>query len=163
MRQWAARVGAGVFVVFAAVVAVNAYRAMSAAPSDNTASQAPAGTATCTPAPCTDLQGYTLWVSNVRIEGKLVHMTVMFKNSSSSTHAAPEDLALVDQGNRTSQITTSGADCSTFTRHEFSHGQTLGPINICFHVNDTTPPFRLVWSPDMGAFCCETGLLLNPS
>jgi len=37
----------------------------------------------CSPAPCASVQGYTLWVSSLKIEGDLVSMQVTFKNASS--------------------------------------------------------------------------------
>ena len=48
----------------------------------------------CSPGPCVDLKGYTLWVSDIKFEGDLVRMTVKFRNSSTATHASPEDLNL---------------------------------------------------------------------
>src|ERR1700686_4712192 len=54
----------------------------------------------CSPGPCTNLGGYTLWISNVRVDNDLVRMTVKFQNSSSSTHASPEDLQLIDNSRR---------------------------------------------------------------
>ena len=37
-------------------------------------------------------------------------------------------------------------------------GETFGPLDICFRVTNTAPPFLLRWAPDEGAFCCETEL-----
>jgi len=43
----------------------------------------------CTPAPCANLRGYTLWVTNLGVQGNLVSMEITFRNSSNSTHASP--------------------------------------------------------------------------
>ncbi|HAC46459.1 MAG TPA: hypothetical protein DCF65_10385, partial [Chloroflexi bacterium] len=43
----------------------------------------------CTPAPCANLRGYTLWVTNLDLQGNLVTIHITFRNSSDSTHASP--------------------------------------------------------------------------
>src|SRR6266508_4105447 len=88
--------------------------------------------------------------------------TVKFQNSSAATHASPEDLHLIDSGRRSS-IPTTDAGCKTFARTEFSDGKTFGPIDICFRVANSTPPFILHWTPDIGAFCCERDLTIWPT
>src|SRR6202165_3314950 len=138
----------GIFggLIAAAVVAAGAYAALKA------------------PGPCTSLGGYTLWVSNIHVDNDLVHMTVKFQNSSSSTHASPEDLQLIDASRRSSIPLSDVTGCNTWTRHEFTkRGETFGPIDICFRVTNTAAPFLLRWSPDEGAFCCETSLKLYPT
>jgi hypothetical protein len=107
--------------------------------------------------------GYTLWVSNVTVEGNVVRMQVRFKNSSDATHASPEDLSLIDGSHHTSKLVTDASDCNTWSRHEFANGATFGPIDVCFRVTDTTPPFTLHWTPDLGFICCETDLTINPT
>ena len=78
----------------AAVVAVTAYQSLHAPlPPSSDTSLAPEN---CSPGPCADVQGYTLWLSNINVNGDLVTMQVKFQNSSPSTHAAPEDLQLID-------------------------------------------------------------------
>jgi len=115
----------------------------------------------CTPGPCVDLKGYTLWVSDIKFEGDLVRMTVKFRNSSTATHASPEDLHLIDAGRRQNIPVTDVAGCKTWTRHEFRNGALFGPIDICFHVSNTTRPFILHWTPDLGPFCCEASLRIT--
>ncbi len=143
-------------LIVAAVVAVTAYQAL------HTPLQASSDTnlapENCSPGPCTDVQGYTVWISNVTVEGDLVRMQVKFRNSSPSTHASPEDLQLIDASRHASGLVTDAAGCNTWNRHEFSNGATFGPIDICFRVSNTTRPFILRWAPDLGLFCCETNI-----
>ena len=117
----------------------------------------------CSPGPCTNLNGYTIWVSNIHLDKDIVHLTVKFKNSSTSTHASPEDLVVIDAERRQSSPATDVPGCKSFARHEFSKGETYGPIDLCFRVTDTTPPFILHWSPDLGAFCCQHDLTIWPT
>ncbi len=115
----------------------------------------------CTPGPCANVQGFTLWVSDVRVESDIVRMQVRFKNSSDSTHASPEDLQLIDGSRHSSGLVTGVAGCNTWTRHEFAGGATFGPIDVCFRATNPTPPFVLRWSPDLGLFCCETDIKIT--
>jgi len=116
----------------------------------------------CSPGPCANLQGFSLWISNVSVDGTLVKMRVKFHNSSRATHASPDDLQLIDTSRHISPVVTDSADCKTWTRYEFKNGATFGPIDICFRVYNSTPPFLLHWAPDLGAFCCETDININP-
>jgi hypothetical protein len=115
----------------------------------------------CSPGPCVDVQGFTLWISDVKFEGDLVRMTVKFRNSSTATHASPEDLQLIDASRHSSIPLTDMPGCKTWTRHEFRSGAMFGPIDICFRVTNTTRPFILHWTPDLGPFCCETTLKIT--
>ncbi len=146
-------------LVVAAIVAVAAFQALHA-PQESSGSGAPV-TENCSPGPCADVQGFTLWVTNVQVNGNLVAMTVRFRNSSAATHASPEDLQLIDTSRRTSGLVTDLPGCKTWTRHEFNNGATFGPIDVCFRVNNATPPFVLRWSPDLGLFCCETDIKIT--
>jgi hypothetical protein len=152
----------GVFVglIVAALVAGAAYAALKAPLS--TAPNSNLNPENCSPGPCANLNGYTLWVSRVRVQNDIVYMTVKFQNSSSATHASPDDLHLIDSGRRSS-IPTTDAGCKTFARTELSDGKTFGPIDICFRVANSTPPFILHWTPDIGAFCCERDLTIWPT
>ncbi len=160
-RRLLISLGVVVGLLVAAVVGGAAYTALKAplAPSPN-ATLAPEN---CSPGPCAEIQGYTLWLSKIRVDNDIVRMTVKFKNSSSSTHAAPEDLILIDSERRQGSLITDAAGCSTFKRHDFSHGQTFGPIDVCFRVVNSTPPFLLQWSPDLGTFCCQKTITIWPS
>src|SRR5579864_2873028 len=120
-------------------------------------------TENCTPRPCANVQEFTLWVSDVRIDSNTVRMQVRFKNSSDSTHASPQDLQLIDGKGQSSGIVTDVAGCNTWTRHEFSGGATFGPIDVCFHAADPGPPLILRWSPDFGFFCCQTDIRIKPT
>jgi hypothetical protein len=143
-------------LVIAGVVGLTAYQALHAPiPSSSSNALAPES---CTPGPCADVQGYTLWVSDVNVTGDLVTMKVKFQNSSTSTHSSPEDLQLIDASRHSSGLVTDAAGCNTWTRHEFANGATFGPINVCFRVSSATRPFTLKWSPDLGLFCCETDI-----
>ena len=154
--------GVGAGLVVAAIVAVVAFQSLSG-PIAQQAGLASPSTAPCSPKPCADVEGYTLWVSNVRVEGHLLRMQVKFKNSSNSTHASPEDLSVMDAGHSTYKLDTSDTGCNTWTRHVFNNGATFGPIDICFYVNNTTPPFSLRWTPDEGIVCCETSIEIRPT
>jgi len=147
----------GLFV--AAVVGVTAYHALHAAPQvSNNSALTPEN---CSPGPCADVQGFTLWISDVNVNGDLVSMQVKFRNSSPSTHASPEDLQLIDASRHVSGLVTDSTGCNSWTRHDFNNGATFGPINVCFRVSNATRPFILRWSPDLGLFCCETDIRLT--
>lgn len=146
-------------LVVAAIVALVAFQALNLAPqSSGNGGLAPEN---CSPGPCADVQGFTLWITNVRVTGNLVAMTVRFRNSSAATHASPEDLQLIDASRNASGLVTDSPGCKTWTRHEFNNGATFGPIDVCFRVNNATPPFILRWSPDLGLFCCETDIKIT--
>jgi hypothetical protein len=141
----------GFFV--AAVVGVTAYQSLHAPlPASSDTSLTPEN---CSPGPCADVQGYTLWLSDISVTGDLVSMQVKFQNSSPSTHASPEDLQLIDASRHASGLVTDAPGCNTWTRHEFANGAIFGPISVCFRVSSATRPFVLKWSPDLGLFCCE--------
>jgi len=115
----------------------------------------------CSPAPCADVQDFTMWVSNLKVDGDLVSMQVTFKNSSRATHASPEDLRVIDSTLRSSGLVTDAPGCQTWSRHEFSNGATFGPTNVCFRVTTAAPPLVLRWSPDFGFFCCQSDIKLS--
>ena len=154
-------VGVVVGLILAALVAGAAYSALksplSTQPNSNLNPE------NCSPGPCASVNGFTIWVSKVHVNNDIVHMTVKFQNSSSATHVAPEDLNLIDSGRRSSIPFAGIAGCTSFARHEFSGGQTFGPIDICFRVANSTPPFILHWTPDLGTFCCERDITIYPT
>jgi hypothetical protein len=115
----------------------------------------------CTPAPCADLQGYTLWVTNLDVQGNRATMQITFRNSSDSTHASPQDLVLIDSQRNTSQPVFDAPSCTQWSRHEFNHGATYGPLVVCFKVGTSAPPLVLRWSPDFGFVCCQTDIKLT--
>lgn len=154
-------VGGGILagLLMAGIVAYAAFVALKSplVPTPN----AGAVTENCTPGPCINSNGYVLWISKVHVENDLVRMTIKFQNSSSATHASPEDLQLIDASRRASIPVSDAPGCNTWVRHEFkTKGETFGPIDVCFRVTNTTPPFILRWSPDEGAFCCEIDIKL---
>lgn len=160
VRRFLLPAGIVLGIVAASVVAHSAYGALknppSSLPGAGSVSQ------TCMPQPCANVDGYVLWVSNVHVDGAVVHMTVKFQNRSSSTHASPEDLQLIDASRHASTPAGDVTGCTTWTRHQFSKsGDIFGPIDICFHVTNPSPPFTLRWSPDEGAFCCETDIKIS--
>jgi hypothetical protein len=146
-------------LLVATFVAVVAYQSLHApAPATGSGALTPEN---CSPGPCADVQGFTLWLSDVNVNGDLVSMQVKFQNSSSSTHASPEDLQLIDASRHASGLVTDAPGCKTWTRHEFSNGATFGPISVCFRVSNPTRPFVLRWSPDFGLFCCEQDIQIT--
>jgi hypothetical protein len=146
-------------LVVAALVADVAYQSLHApAPAAGGGALTPEN---CSPGPCADVQGFTLWLSDVNVNGDLVSMQIKFQNSSPSTHASPEDLQLIDASRHASGLVTDAPGCKTWTRHEFSNGATFGPISVCFRVSNPTRPFVLRWSPDLGLFCCEHDLQIT--
>lgn len=150
-------VAAALLVVL--IVAIAAFLAMQVTfrnPAPNSAVPA----LNCSPAPCANVQDYTLWVSNLKVDGDLVSMQIAFKNSSSATHASPEDLQLIDSKQHASGLVTDASGCHTWSRHEFNNGATFGPLNVCFRLSATAPPFVLRWSPDFGLVCCSTDIKL---
>ena len=150
---------AAILLVVAGFVGFAAYQALhTPSPPSNNSSLNPEN---CSPGPCVDVQGFTLWVSDVKVDGNVVSMQVKFRNSSPATHASPEDLQLIDASRHSSIPVTDVAGCKTWSRHEFNKGATFGPINICFRVSNVTRPFTLHWTPDLGLFCCETNIRLT--
>ena len=153
--------GVAAGLLAAAIVAVVAYGSLKA-PFQGATNTTPTPQS-CTPEPCANVQGFTLWASDVRFDSGIVRMQVRFKNSSDSTHASPQDLQLIDGKGQSSGIVTDVAGCNTWTRHEFSGGATFGPIDVCFHAADPGPPLILRWSPDFGFFCCQTDIRIKPT
>lgn len=151
-------IGAGLAVV--AFVAVAAYGSMQL-PFQSATVSSPLPALGCTPAPCANLQGYTLWVTNLNAQSDLVTMQIAFRNSSESTHASPEDLELVDSQGHTSGPVFNAPMCTQWSRHEFNHGATYGPITVCFRAATAASPLVLRWSPDFGLLCCRTDIKLT--
>jgi hypothetical protein len=149
---------AGLLIV--AVAAVAAFVSMQT-PFQNAAASSPLPAIACSPAPCANLQGYTLWVTNLTVSGDLVSMQIAFKNSSDSTHASPEDLQLIDSKQQASSLITNSPGCQTWDRHVFNNGAKFGPVTVCFRVRAAAPSLVLRWSPDFGLFCCRTDIKLN--
>jgi len=115
----------------------------------------------CSPTPCANVQGYTLWVSNVKLDGDLVSMQISFQNSSSATHGISRRLQLIDSKQHASGIVTSASGCQTWSRHEFDNGATFGPLKVCFQAKRDGFTLVLRWSPDFGLFCCRTDIKLT--
>ena len=146
-------------LIVATIAAVNAFVALHPQPHPTAGGAVTSGM--CSPGPCAEVRGFTLWISDVKVEGDTVSMHVTFRNFSAATHASPEDLQLVDSGGHASGLLTGAPGCDTWIRHEFSHDATFGPIPVCFHVSDATPPLTLRWSPDLGLFCCNAVIKLT--
>jgi hypothetical protein len=142
-------------------IAVLAYQSLQVPYQAPTASSPLPAAGGCTPAPCADLRGYTLWVNNLAETPDLVTMQVTFRNSSNSTHASPEDLMLIDSQHHPSSPIFDSVGCTSWSRHEFGHGATYGPVTMCFRVATTAPPLVLRWAPDFGFVCCQTDIMLT--
>jgi hypothetical protein len=151
-------VAAGLLI--AALAAVAAFLSMQT-PFQSPTASSPVPAVACSPPPCANLQGYTLWVTNLTVTGNVVSMQVMFLNSSGSTHASPEDLQLIDSKQQASGLITGSPGCQTWARHEFNNGAKFGPLTVCFPAAAPAPPLVLRWSPDFGLFCCRTDIKLN--
>jgi hypothetical protein len=149
----------GIGLTLAAVVGVTAYQALHAPL--QASSGAPLVPENCSPGPCVQVQGFTLWLAEIKVDGDLVTMQVRFKNSSPATHASPEDLTLIDASRHVSALITDAPGCKTWTRHEFNNGAIFGPISICFRVFNLARPFIVRWTPDLGLFCCEKEIRLS--
>jgi hypothetical protein len=146
-------------LVVAAFVGVSAYQALhTPLPAASNSDLPPEN---CSPGPCVVMQGLTLWISDIKVEGDLVSMQVKFHNSIGSRHAAPEDLQLIDASRHQSAPLTNSPGCDTWTRQELSNGATFGPFNICYRVFNVTRPFILHWTSDLGPFCCETNIRIS--
>lgn len=150
----------GVAVLIVGTMAVLAYRSLQVPYQPPTVSS-PLPALGCTPAPCANLQGYTLWVTKLDVQSNLVTMQITFRNSSDSTHAAPEDLVLIDSQHQTSPAIFDAPGCTHWSRHEFNNGATYGPLVVCFRATSTAPPLILRWSPDFGFVCCQTDIKLT--
>ena len=122
---------------------------------------APTPAVNCSPAPCANVQGYTLWVSDLSVDGDLVSMMITFKNSSAASHASPEDLQLIDSKQHSSGLVTDATGCQTWNRHEFNNGAMFGPLKVCFRASAPGAPLDLRWSPDFGLFCCQANIKLT--
>ena len=149
-------VGAGALVVIA--VAVAAFQSLQ------TPFQAPSatpGSARCGPPPCANVRGYTLWVTDLKVDSGLVSMMLTFRNSSPATHADPADVQLTDAQGRPNKPVYDAPGCTTWPRTDFNHGAVFGPVPECFRPASTAPPLKLHWEPDMGLFCCEADLVLT--
>jgi len=147
-------------LILVLLIAIAAFLAMQVT-FRNPAPSNPVPALNCSPAPCADVQDFTLWISNLKVDGNLVSMQVTFKNSSSATHASPEDLRLIDSKQNSSGLVTNAPGCQTWGRHEFSNGATFGPTHVCFRVSAADPPLTLRWSPDFGFFCCQSDIKLS--
>jgi hypothetical protein len=147
-------------LLIAAVAAIAAFMSMQAS-FQSPAASSPVPALACTPAPCANLQGYTLWVSNLAVSGDLVSMQLVFKNASDSTHASPEDLQLIDSKQHASGLVVNSPGCTTWDRHVFNGGAQFGPVSVCFRATSTDAPLILRWSPDFGLFCCQTEIKLS--
>ncbi|HEY3195513.1 MAG TPA: hypothetical protein VGK42_09790 [Candidatus Dormibacteraeota bacterium] len=150
--------GAGLVVALA--VGIAAFQSLQV-PQESPSASSPTPAVGCNPAPCANVRGYTLWVSNLNREADEVTMQITFRNSSQATHADPSDLELIDSARQPSHPDFSRPDCTQWSRHKFSDGAMYGPLTLCFKVTTTSPPLILRWSPDFGLFCCQTDIKLG--
>jgi len=138
-------------------VAVAAFISMQGPLQLPTASPSPSP---CSPQPCADIRGFILWVTDVKTDSGVVSMTLIFRNSSNSTHADPSELQLLDSSGRPSNAVHDAPGCTAWPRTEFNNGAQLGPVPECFRPASTNPPLKLHWEPDFGVFCCQTDIPL---
>ena len=152
-----AAIGGGLVLVLG--IAVAAFVSLRV-PFD-TASSAEPSTGPCEPQPCANVRGYIVWVSDLKIEGGLVSMQLRFQNSSTSTHADPADISLIDSQKVGNVPVYDTPACTHWPRTEFDNGASFGPVPECFRPASTSPPLGLRWTPDFGPFCCEIVIGLN--
>jgi hypothetical protein len=151
----------GAAVLLIGTVAVLAYQSLQVPYQAPPATSPVPARGGCAPAPCADLQDYTLWVTNLDVHAGLVTMQIKFRNASDSTHASPQDLQLIDSQGHAARLVFDAPGCSQWSRHEFSKGATFGPLTVCFRPSTIAPPLVLRWSPDFGFVCCETDIALT--
>jgi hypothetical protein len=161
MRRRSLVYGAGAAAILVVLAAAAAAFVAMQVPLQGPTAGAATPAANCSPAPCANVRGYTLWVSDLSVDGDLVSMMVTFKNSSVASHASPEDIQLIDSKQRSSGLATDATGCQTWSRHEFNNGAMFGPLKICFRASTPGPPLVLRWSPDFGLFCCQANLKLT--
>ena len=148
-----AAIGGGVAVIIAVAVAAfislqTPFQLPTASPSSQP----------CSPQPCADIRGFSLWVSDVKIDSGLVSMSLKFQNSSNSTHADPSDIQLLDASGHSTNAVHDAPGCAAWQRTDFNNGAQFGPVPECFRPSSTAAPLKLHWSPDFGFFCCETDI-----
>ena len=107
------------------------------------------------------MRGFSLWVTDVKVDSNLVAMKVRFKNSSSATHVDPADLRLVDSQNQVVAPVHDAPGCAAWGRYEFVRTKTFGPVAECFRPSTTSAPLKLRWSPDFGFLCCDLDIVLT--
>jgi hypothetical protein len=115
----------------------------------------------CSPQPCADIRGFILWVGDVKVDSGVVSMTLTFQNASSSTHADPTEIQLLDSAGKPNDAVHDIAGCTAWPRTDFDNGAKFGPVPECFRPASTSPPLRLHWEPDFGFFCCDTDIALT--
>jgi hypothetical protein len=115
----------------------------------------------CSPQPCLNVQNYTLWVSHMTESAGVLRMQVTYRNSSSATHASPEDLRLSDAQHHDTPSIQDPPGCTHWSRTEFANGARYGPITVCFRPTSLTAPLTLNWSPDLGLICCNADLRIK--
>jgi len=152
-----AAIGGGLALVLA--VAVAAFLSLKV-PFDTSPGAGPS-TGPCEPQPCANVRGYILWVTNQKTNDHLVILELRFQNSSSSTHADPSDISLIDSQKADNPPLYDLPGCTHWPRTEFNNGATFGPVPECFRLASTSPPLSLRWTPDFGPFCCETVIALD--
>ena len=154
--QYAA-IGGGLALVLG--VAVAAFVSLRV-PFDTSPSAGPS-TGPCKPQPCANVRGYILWVTNLKTDGRLVILQLRFQNSSSSTHADPADISLIDSQKAGNTPVYDPPGCTHWPRTEFNNGASFGPVPECFRPFSSAPPLILHWTPDFGPFCCEVEIPLE--
>ncbi len=151
-----AGIGAAVVVLVSAAIA--AFMSLRGTPFQ--VPTASASSQPCSPQPCADIQGFTLWVGDVKVDSGVVTMTLTFRNSSDSTHVDPSEIDLLDSAGHSSNAVHDAPSCTAWPRTEFNNGAQFGPVPECFRPSSTSPPLRLHWAPDFGFLCCETDITL---
>jgi hypothetical protein len=162
MRRLASRGLFGAFLLLLVVLAFLIFRsAYAPRPGDGTGASTPSPAASCSPAPCADLQGYQVWITVLPPQDGTVELVVNFQNSSDSTHADPSDFSLVDSSGRSVKPVYDTSDCPHWPRTEFNHGARRGPFRLCFKPSSIGAPLKVHWAPDFGFFCCDTDIVLT--
>jgi hypothetical protein len=149
-------------LILLSIVAVVAI-ALSSSGTNGGRGGAPTGqTASCSPKPCGNADGFTVSVSNLNRNvpaGTFVNaepgnhfvtmQATLHNGSGDSKSANPFDFKLRDPQGQEHDIAFSDADaCGTWQAVDLSVGASLGPKGLCFQAaGDPNGKLSVIWSP----------------
>ena len=111
----------------------------------------------CSPRPCTELDGFKVYVTDVQRSADRLTLKVSFRNDTgvgvfetvSYRHTGPLDFSLQDPGTGKLRPTT-GPGCPAWEEARINRGSSAGPDRLCFDVVGAEVAPLLWWSPDQG-------------